>query len=375
MRSSALIAALLASCGSLMAGERVGKPLFTSGADGYHTYRIPALTVTTQGTVLAFCEGRKNSRSDTGDIDLLLKRSSDHGQTWSEHQVIWDDAGNTCGNPCAVVDRATGTIWLLMTWNRGDDHEKDIIALKSKDTRRVFATHSTDDGHTWSAPKEITADVKMTNWTWYATGPGGGIQLERGVHKGRLVIPCDHLEARTKSTFSHAIYSDDHGQTWKLGGTTKDRVNESAVVEAADGTLLLNMRNGERVQPVRQIAFSKDGGLSWSGQCFDAALPEPRCQAALERYRWPVATNAGVILFSNPASSHGRSNMTVRASYDDGQTWPATRLLHAGPSAYSALAALADGNVACLYEGGMKHPYEAIAYARFPLGELRKAAP
>ena len=137
---------LCASHGS--AAEPEGQPLFVSGRDGYHTYRIPALAVSTSGTVLAFCEGRRNGGGDSGDIDLLLKRSKDGGTTWTPQQVVWDDAGNCCGNPCAVVDRGTGSIWLLSTWNRGDDHENQIIAQTSKDTRRVFVLRSDDDGAT-----------------------------------------------------------------------------------------------------------------------------------------------------------------------------------------------------------------------------------
>ncbi len=349
------------------AGERIGEPLFVSGQDGYHTYRIPALAVTTQGTVLAFCEGRKNGGGDSGDIDLLVRRSSDHGKTWSAQHVVWDDAGNTCGNPCAVVDRDTGTIWLLMTWNRGDDLEHDIIANAGKGSRRVFVTRSDDDGRFWSAPKEITADVKLTNWTWYATGPGSGIQIEHGPHKGRLVIPCDHIEAETKHYCSHVIYSDDHGTTWKIGGTTPEhRVNECEVVELAGGKLMLNMRNYEHSKKSRQIAVSDDGGLTWSGQRFDEKLIEPICQAAIKRYSWPDQTNRSVVLFSNPASTNKRANMTLRASFDEGQTWPVSQVLHAGPSAYSDLAVLADGQIACLYEGGSAKPYESIFFARIP---------
>ena len=144
-------------------------PIWKSGEGGYDTYRIPALVVTVDGTVLAFCEGRKDGRGDAGNIDMLLKRSTDGGQTWSEQQVIWDDGPNTCGNPAPVVDRETADIHLLMTWNRGDDHERDIIAGTSTDTRRVYVTRSKDDGATWSEPREITATTKLPNWTWYAT--------------------------------------------------------------------------------------------------------------------------------------------------------------------------------------------------------------
>ena len=341
MKNFRIIAGLItgALLGSLVAAERVGEALFSGGQGGYHTYRIPALAVTTKGSVLAFCEGRKKAQGDAGDIDLLVKRSVDNGRSWSEQQVIWDDAANTCGNPCAVVDGDTGSIWLLSTWNRGEDRESAIIAKTSTDTRRVFVLHSTDDGQTWSAAREITAAVKKSDWTWYATGPGSGIQIQHGPHRGRLVIPCDHIEADTKRYFSHVIYSDDHGQSWKLGGSTPEhQVNECEVAELPGGKLMLNMRNYNSSKKNRQIAISEDGGSTWSGQRFDTALIEPICQAAIERYRWPGSANPGVLLFSNPASQSGRVNLTVRASFDDGQTWPVLRVLNAGPSAYSDLA-------------------------------------
>lgn len=345
--------------------------IWVSGEGGYHTYRIPAMVVTTEGTVLAFCEGRKNGRSDTGDIDLLVKRSTDNGRTWSEQVVIWDDGGNTCGNPAPVVDAKTGKVWLLSTWNRGDDHERQIINGQSRDTRRIFVMSSSDDGLSWSAPKEITPAVKQPDWTWYATGPGSGIQVERGGHAGRLVIACDHIEADTKHYYSHIVYSDDHGESWQLGGRTPEhQVNECEVVELVDGRLMLNMRNYDRSKKIRQRAFSRDGGITWEEQGFDATLIEPICQASIHRYQWPDEENESVILFSNPASRK-RENMTVRASFDEGETWPKELTLHKGPSAYSDLAVLADGSAACLYEHGKEHPYEQIVLATFALCDLR----
>jgi len=287
--------------------------------------------------------------------------------------VIWNDAGNTCGNPCAVVDRDTGTIWLLATWNRGDDHEAQIIAQTSNDTRRVFVMSSVDDGITWSAAREITDQVKKPNWTWYATGPGSGVQLEHGAHAGRLLIPCDHIEAGTGHYYSHVITSDDHGASWGLGGRSpQHQVNECAVVELTDGRLLLNMRNYDRAKKCRQVADSDDAGQSWKDPSSDTALIEPICQAAIERCSWPRQNEPGVILFSNPASRDARVNMTVRASLDEGKTWTLSRVLHPGPSAYSDLAVLADGAIACLYEGGSENPYETLVFARFPLSSLRE---
>lgn len=346
--------------------------LWTSGADGYDTYRIPALVITAAGTVLAFCEGRKNGMHDTGDIDMLVKRSEDGGRTWSGTAVVWDDHGHTCGNPCPVADRATGIVWLLMTWNRGEDREKGIIAGTSLDTRRVFVTHSKDDGRTWAPPREVTTVVKNPEWTWYATGPGAGIQLERGPHAGRLVVPCDFVGPPPVPRMgSHAIVSDDHGATWRLGGVCPlDRVNECEAVELADGRLLMNMRNYERSTPCRQIAFSDDGGLTWRDQRHDRALIEPICQASIRRHSWPSGGKPGAILFSNPASETERIRMTVRASFDEGETWPVSRLLEPGFSAYSDLAVLPDGTILCLFETGVSRKYGAITLARFGLDGL-----
>lgn len=346
----------------------VQAPVFVAGQGGYHTYRIPSLVVTTRGTVLAFCEGRKHSTSDTGDIDLVMRRSTDHGEHFGPLQVVWDDGPNTCGNPCPVVDRDTGTIWLLLTHNLGQDHEPQIIDRTAKGTRTVWVSQSTDDGLTWSPPREITDSTKRPDWTWYATGPGAGIQMRHGPHRGRLIVPCDHIEAGSRAYYSHVIYSDDHGKSWHLGGRTPQAgVNECEVVELSGGRLLLNMRNYDRRRPLRRTSISEDGGATWGPVVFDPALVEPVCQASLRRYDWPEGGKPGILLFSNPAHPARRVNLTVRLSRDEGKTWAQAWTLHAGPSAYSCLAVLADGRVACLYEAGKAHPYESIVLARFGL--------
>ncbi len=350
--------------------------LFVSGADGYHTYRIPSLIVTKKGTVLAFCEGRKSSRSDSGDIDLLVKRSTDGGRIWSEQKIVWDDGANTCGNPCPVVDTETGTLWLLMTHNLGVDHEGQILAGASKGTRTVWVTKSDDDGLTWAAPVEITGDVKKPNWSWYATGPGVGIQLSAGPHNGRLAIPCDHKTLGDKvGYYSHVFYSDDLGKTWRLGSSTENGVNECQVIERSDGSLLLNMRRSHTNKALwRAIATSTDGGTSWSKLSYDKTLISPRCQASLLRYDPPEKSEKPLVLFSNPADTKQRIKMTVRLSYDEGRTWPVAKLLHAGPSAYSCLTVLADRSIGCLYERGDKGAYETITFARFRLPWLTDGA-
>ena len=255
---------------SVYAADPEQASLFTSGEGGYHTYRIPALIVSRKGTLLAFCEGRKNSRSDTGKIDLLLKRSFDHGKTWSKTQIVWEDADNTCGNPCPVVDKKTGAIVLLLTHNLGSDTQRMIEERTSKGARTVWVARSEDDGATWSKPTDITKDVKRPNFTWYATGPGVGVQLKGG----RLLVPCDHYLAGSKAQYAHVIYSDDAGKTWKLGGSVGPKCNESQLVELDDGSVLFNIRS-YRGTNRRLVAISKDAGESFSEPVEDKALIEP----------------------------------------------------------------------------------------------------
>lgn len=196
--------------------------VFQSGQDGYACFRIPAIVQSKTGNLLAFAEARKNSCSDTGDIDLVLKRSQDGGKTWSEMITVWDDSDNVCGNPSPIIDQKTGRILLISCWNLGTDNEKEIIDQDSKDTRKVFYIYSDDDGNTWSKPHEITSTVKRNNWTWYATGPCHGIQLQNMKYNGRLVVPANHMVADTKTYHSNIIYSDDGGETWNLGGVVSE---------------------------------------------------------------------------------------------------------------------------------------------------------
>ncbi|MDO6431504.1 sodium/solute symporter [Flavitalea sp. BT771] len=343
--------------------------IFQSGQDGYSCFRIPALITTRQGAILAFAEGRKNNCGDAGDIDLVVRRSTDGGNTWGPLRVVWDDSANTCGNPAPVVDETTGAIILLSTWNLGADKEKAIVNSSSADTRRVFVLTSGDEGLTWSAPTEITGSVKQSNWTWYATGPGRGLQISGGRKKGRLVVPCNHMEASTKRNNAHVIWSDDHGKTWVLGGVAQDSTNESTLAELSNGRLMLNMRNTGKTR-YRQIAISKNAGKNWMPQPPDTTLVEPVCEGNLLAFH--SADRQHGLAFSNPASAAARIAMTVRVSFDDGRTWLLQKLLYEGPSAYSCLAMLPDGNLACLYEAGKQRPYEGIVFEEIPWTEFKK---
>jgi sialidase-1 len=342
----------------LAGAEPAPVDVFVAGRDGYHSYRIPAIVKSKKGTLLAFAEGRRENRRDWGDIDVLVKRSRDGGRTWSPAITVADFGKDTIGNPAPVVDRRTGTIWLLLTKNPGDVPEKSIQPGLTGATRTVWVTHSKDDGFTWATPLDITASTKLPEWTWYATGPVNGIQTK----SGRLVIPCDHDKGDTSKRYSHVIYSDDSGATWKLGGSAGPHSNESTVAELADGTLMLNMRS-YRGRNRRTVSLSRDGGLTWSDPVDDGALIEPVCQGSLLRF------GKGLLLFSNPASAK-RVNMTVRASRDDGKTWFASKSLHAGPAAYSNLVEIDRQTAGILYERGEASSYDRISFERFSPGRL-----
>ncbi len=362
MKTLTLLLLFLSVPFSTSATEFSQVEVFRSGQDGYHTYRIPALIVTKQGTLLAFCEGRHSGGGDNGDIDLLLKRSRDGGRTWSAAQLVADFGEDTLGNPAPVVDQKTGDIVLLMTRNPGKVTERQIVEGMGTGTRTVWLSRSTDEGVTWTSPIEITSTTKAPDWTWYATGPGNGIQLR----DGRMVVACDHIVAGSKAMHSHVIISDDGGRTWTLGGSASDRTNESAVVELQDHSLMLNMRSYHG-RNRRAVATSQDGGRTWSDLTIDDALIEPVCQASL------ISLGKGRLLFSNPADTK-RVRMTVRLSRNDGQSWPVARVVHKGPAAYSSLASLKDGRIGLLYERGESRAYDVITFARFDRRWLESGA-
>ncbi|NLJ86595.1 MAG: exo-alpha-sialidase [Firmicutes bacterium] len=343
------------------------RTLFKAGVGAYAAYRIPSLLTTDSGTILAFCEGRRHSVSDAGDIDILMTRSLDSGVTWEQPRVIVSGKGNTVSNPCPVQDRSTGRIFLHLNWNQGEGGEG--LILEGKAPRRVLLTTSDDEGENWSAPEDLTHQLKGEDWTWYANGPGHGIQLS----SGRLVIPCNHAvlqpqKGESGPYQSHVVYSDDHGKTWKLGGILDAYTNECQVVELADGSVHINMRSYHG-KNCRAIANSHDGGLTWSAVELDPVLVDPVCQASILRYSLESDGGKSRILFANAASAM-REKLTVRISYDECQTWNGGKCLYSGPSAYSDLAKASDGTILCFYERGEEGPYEELRLAQFSLDWL-----
>jgi len=335
---------------------------FSQGAFSYHTFRIPSLIQAPDGTILAFAEGRKSSSSDTGNIDLVLRRSFDGGITWQPLQVVWNDGSNTCGNPVPVVDESNSRVWLFMTHNLGQDTLDEIVSGTSDGVRTIWSCYSDDNGATWSAPVNRFSEVQPANARWDATGPGNGIQIKQGAHIGRLVIPA----------IGRNIQSDNHGATWTQSGYLATGGNEGAVVEIGSATL---MRNDRATSPYknyyrRLVSYSYNQGATWSAWQI-SSLVDPICQGSIISCD-PTASQR-VLLFSNPADTT-RVKMTVKMSFDDGSTWPRSKLIFAKDTAYSSLAHFSDNTIGLLYENGDDWPYRRITFAKFSQSWLKDRA-
>ncbi|MGL6160666.1 sialidase family protein [Microbulbifer sp.] len=336
--------------------------IFTNGIGGYQCYRIPTIIQAPNGDLLAFAEGRVNSCDDFGKIHIVMKRSTDNGNSWSDATVVASNGNYQAGNPGVVVDTMAKlpTVWLL--FNKADHDQTDIEHGKGR--RTVFVTCSDDNGQTWSPERDITEQVNPADWRWYGIGPGHGIQLRSQTFAGRLFIPAYHTTASEGSVpFSHAIWSDDHGRSWQLGGTVGEHTSEATAEELASGKIMMNMRNSDGNR-VRAVATSRDGGVSWSDIRRDRGLTDPVVEGSIVRC---TARNDDLLLLSNPDDSRYRQNMTVRISYDEGKTWQRSRRIHTGPSSYSDLVVLADGSIGLLYEHGNTG---GIFFTRFTLDWL-----
>jgi len=338
--------------------------VFVGGQDGYPAYRIPSLVATKRGTLLAFAEARATLR-DHAENDIVLKRSTDGGRTWGPLQLIDEDGTNALNNPTAVVIRENGRVLLMYQhYAKGFDEHKTEPGYDGPRVCRTFLTHSDDDGATWSEPREVTRQVKRpTVATSTATGPGIGLQLARGKHAGRILMPFNQGPYGAWQVY--AAFSDDGGKTWRYGDTapegTKGFANEVQFVELSDGSVMLNARN-QAGDKLRKIALSNDAGETWSITRNDPVLIEPMCQASLLRHPGYNDPSKDVFLFSNPGSQDVRTNGTIRLSRDQGKTWPVSRVLYPGSFAYSCLASLPDGSVGCLFE---RDGYRKISFARF----------
>ncbi len=372
-RALAALLLLNSMSGVCFAAGKDALPLvdvFVGGQDGYPAFRIPAIVTTKGGWLLAFAEGRATLH-DHSENDIVLKRSRDNGRTWGPLQLVYEDGANALNNPTAVVLRESGRVLLMFQrYAKGYDEHNAEPGHSGPRICRTFIATSDDEGAAWSTPVDITSQVKRpTVVTSTAAGPGIGIELSKGQHAGRILIPFNQGPYNQWSVY--AVISDDAGKTWRYGQAAPDGTpgfaNEVQFAELADGSILLNARN-QGGSKLRKIALSRDGGETWSSTQDDPVLIEPVCQASLLRHH-DAASGNPVLLFSNPASQTGRVNGTVRLSRDEGKTWPVARQIYSGSFAYSCLAPLPDGAVGCLFE---RDGTRKISFTSFTLEGLTR---
>jgi sialidase-1 len=350
-----------------------------AGQDNCDTYRIPGIVTTDEGTLITVYDNRYNNSKDLQeDIDVGMSRSTDGGQTWEPMRVIMDmgewggnpERLNGIGDPAVLYDHTTGTIWVAALWISGFS-ETDMLwwaskpGMKPTETGQFVLVKSTDDGLTWSEPINITEQIKDPAWQLFFQGPGRGITLDDGMLVFSAQFKADigekALDGGQYTAHSTIVYSKDGGETWHIGNGAKPNTTEAQVVQLADGSLMLNMRDDRNRQIKdetngRAVAITDDLGETWTiHPSSNSALPEPNCMASL--IAADVELNGEkqqVLFFSNPNDKGARINMTIKASLDQGHTWPEEHQVllneHQG-FGYSCMT-MVDGNtVGILYEG------------------------
>lgn len=373
--------------------------LRAAGQDKTDTYRIPGLITTSNGTLIAVYDNRYNNSKDLQeDIDIGMSRSTDGGQTWQPMKVIMDmgEYGglsqrlNGIGDPCILFDHKTNTIWVAALWMSGAT-EKDMLWWASKPglspevTGQFMLVKSTDDGLTWSQPVNITGQIKNPAWQLLLQGPGRGITT----NDGTLVFPAQFkadigekaLDGGQYTCYSTIVYSKDQGKTWQIGSGAKSNTTEAQVVELADGSLMLNMRDDRNRKDKgetngRAVAVTTDLGKTWTAhKSSNSALQEPNCMASIISADIEInGKTQQVLFFSNPDSKTERSHMTIKASLDGGLTWPKEYQVVLNSEAgygYSCMSMVDDKTIGILYEGVKELYFQKIPVSDV-LGSLFK---
>jgi len=313
--------------------------LFKPGDQPGRDYRIPSMIVLPGDTLLAFAESRVEGMSDLLDIDIVMRRSLDGGRTWSQIQIVRDQGQHTVHSPTPVYDAETGVVWLPFC----------------VDYATLHIMSSADGGQTWSEPRNLSEEMGLGGDVWCHIGPGNGIQMT----SGRLVIPGTLTDVTV-------IYSDDHGQAWKRGGYIAS-TEEPQVFERTDGALCANMRSG--LDKFRIVSCSQDGGSAWEPWQYNTNLPDADTQGSIMRFTTQENDSKDRVLFCNPGMPY-RGSLTIRMSYDEGETWPVSRTVYEGAAGYSQLAVLSDGTILALFESGRFDLRESITLVRLDLNWL-----
>jgi len=353
--------------------QRIGVAVRQHKQDNVVTYRIPGLATTNKGTLIGVYDNRYKQGADLqGDIDVGMSRSTDGGATWESMKPIMDmgtyggkgQDENGIGDPSVLVDRTNNTIWVAGVWAHGHPGKRNWWASKQgiepEKTSQFVLVKSEDDGLTWSNPINITSQIKNKDWFLLLQGPGKGITLKDGT----LVFPAQYKD---ENEMPHAtiIYSKDHGVTWEIGSGAKSNTTEAQVVELQDGSLMLNMRDNRG--GARSVYTTKNLGKTWEvHETSRKALIEPVCMASLISFDHPE--KGQILFFSNPNTTKGRTNITIKTSFDQGKTWPVKNQLELYEDAcagYSCMTKIDENHIGILYEG-----YSELYFEKININEL-----
>ena len=346
--------------------RRLGVGVRHAGDDGSAAFRIPGLVTTNKGTLLGVYDVRYNSSVDLQEhIDIGLSRSTDGGQTWEKMRLPLSfgeydglpSAQNGVGDPSILVDTKTNTIWVVAAWTHGMGNQRawwsSHQGMDRNITAQLVLSKSTDDGKTWSAPINITEQVKKPEWYFLLQGPGRGITMSDGT----LVFPIQFID-KTRIPNAGIMYSKDGGQTWHIHNHARTNTTEAQVAEVSPGVLMLNMRDNRGGS--RAVYTTTDLGKTWKEhESSRTALREPVCMASLISV--PAKDNVlgkDLLIFSNPNSTSERKDITIKISMDGGNTWLPEHqlLLDEGYNwGYSCLTMIDKETIGILYESSVAH--------------------
>jgi len=333
----------------------------TDAASKYAQYRATNVVVTNSGAIVVVCQGRHASTwSDRSGQDLLAKRSTDNGATWSGGVLVASHGEKSIAPNAAVYDRTTGRIHVLYNMYEWSFKDPDSRKTLEGPECRQFQVTSDDEGRTWSRPRDISAMMPPPGEKM-VFGAGEGIQLRRGPRKGRLIVPGGDFEGKPKRV--GAFFSDDAGKTWRYSKFVMCGAVESAIAELPDGTLIMNNRGQKGF---RRRSFSRDAGETWAELEDDKGLPAVSCNASVITYSDPLDGEKPRLVYAGPVGPK-RTHGTAFVSYDGGRTWPVRKLVTPDEFAYSSLLRLPDGRIGLVYES---HGHTNIKVARFSLAWL-----
>lgn len=346
--------------------HRVGIGVRHAGDDGSAAFRIPGLVTSNKGTLLGVYDVRYNSSVDLQEyVDVGLSRSTDCGQTWEKMRLPLSfgeygglpKAQNGVGDPAILVDKKTGTIWIVAAWTHGMGNDRAWWSSRQgmdvNHTAQLMMTKSDDDGKTWSAPVNVTEQVKDPSWFFLLQGPGRGISMQDGT----LVFAAQYIGA-DRIPNACIIYSKDHGMNWNISTLARSNTTESQVVEIEPGVLMLNMRDNRGGS--RAVAITRNMGKTWTEHSSSRkALREPVCMASLIKVEAKDNVLAkDILLFSNPDTVKGRNHITVKASLDGGITWlPEHQVMldEREGWGYTCMSMIDKETVGILYESSVAH--------------------